>query len=191
MSEMTDNERLMMNLVTAIQKGLQTGRLDISDMAYLQAHLDNEIDRQIRERAEELGEGYNVSLNNYVSQQRQAMSGQIDYQQRRIDKLERELERAEKKLKGVELPKWLVLTKTGITTVGSIAATVITFLLTIKSVEFVYDWLWSLQMWHWFTYAMIVVATLLFFYVLFWVYVGFISTFTELLKDNQGFGRKR
>lgn len=103
---MTENELLLANLVTAMQKGLQTGRLDISDMQYLQNHLDKLVETRIDENAKSIASQYTDSLNTYVANTEKTLNSKIDVQERKIYKLEQQLTELE------EVTKQLVNNKT-------------------------------------------------------------------------------
>lgn len=157
---MSQNSALLANLINAVQKGLESGKLDISDMQYLQDHLDRQVELQIQSKSQELEKRYSDQLNTYLDEQKSAIDRRIRGQQLDLNVLDENIEKAKGELEHIKVPKWLQITQEIGVVGGAILAIVIPILLLSRSLELIYEWVWYLGFWEWLTYALIIIVSI-------------------------------
>lgn len=174
---MSQNSALLANLINAVQKGLESGKLDISDMQYLQDHVDEQVKVQIQSQAKEVENEYRDQLNTYFDEQKRLINYSINSQQNRLNELRDQIDDNEQKLQQLAIPKWLQLSKKLGVIGGAALSVILPILVVSRLLERIYDWLWMLGWWDWLKYSLIVVITVMLGLICMSLYVSGIEAF--------------
>lgn len=117
---MNENEKLLGNLINAVQKGLQSGKLDITDMQYLKEHLDLSAHEYLESQSAQLSKVYHKALNEHVAMEKRKFDIELRHTKYELEKAQRAIANLQQTTDKLNSMKKLPMGIAGIASVGAL-----------------------------------------------------------------------